>query len=598
LAFFDAEGTTFIDPTDNLQTLTAYGAKLALISAQKEGNNIKAKIAHPVIRNAIEEKLKEEDPKHLSEILEDILNSLNKAWKNLQIDTDTALKEADLARHAQNLLKELNENNLNIKGKEKLLLNLGAYYLKNSDLDTSLTLLNQALETHNTFHENPNHDFIQILENLGECLANLGGQTNILKAIEYQKEAIKLYQTLLPDDHLSVIHLLKNISDNYKSLDAKDFFLHAIQHQKEAFDIQKKYLPKNDMTLVDSLTQIGLNYQKAYTKYGNRKNLRKAEKNLLEAMGMLDRMQQSETNRLAEAELYGYIGNVYVNLGRHDLSRGKEFLEEAFLLHQELNPGINTDAAEALRDLGNVYIKLKDKWLKGVLCLEESLKMFLILNDHSGLAKTLLDLASAYDRIDDDCKSADYKNQSHSLDPINNQSASRKIILSRAQIDYNFLNVFIHSTDKIDYTLLKIKTEMQDAVLDKIINGVDDYGWSNRGFIFGDWGVKGYLNEDYLKERIGSNLESHIEIAKMLCFEAMNLGIMQSESKPYEVAATFTRENPELVKKIADLHPEFFVDGSIVIACLKAMSHDPIFVEHIIQKVKILDADLKEVCNL
>lgn len=36
----------------------------------------------------------------------------------------------------------------------------------------------------------------------------------------------------------------------------------------------------------------------------------------------------------------------------------------------------------------------------------------------------------------------------------------------------------------------------------------------------------------------------------------------------------YTQENPELVKKIAEQHPEFFVDGSIVEACMRAMPDD------------------------
>lgn len=76
--------------------------------------------------------------------------------------------------------------------------------------------------------------------------------------------------------------------------------------------------------------------------------------------------------------------------------------------------------------------------------------------------------------------------------------------------------------------------------------------------------------------------------AHMLYFESMNIGIMKSHKKPYKVVQGFTRENPELVKKIAVEHPEFFVDGSIVEACVRALPEDKAFEEHILKYVKYM----------
>ena len=68
----------------------------------------------------------------------------------------------------------------------------------------------------------------------------------------------------------------------------------------------------------------------------------------------------------------------------------------------------------------------------------------------------------------------------------------------------------------------------------------------------------------------------------------MNLGIMRCEEKPYSIVQEFTRHNPELVKKIATQHPEFFVDGSIVEGCVKAMPDDELFQQHILKYVKYM----------
>ena len=126
-----------------------------------------------------------------------------------------------------------------------------------------------------------------------------------------------------------------------------------------------------------------------------------------------------------------------------------------------------------------------------------------------------------------------------------------------------------------------------------IVEAVNDYGWSSINFFGVDWGVKGYSDREYLKRVLGelSKNEANLEIAQMLCFESMNLGIMKSEKKPYSVVEEFTRNNSELVKKIAEQHPEFFVDGSIVEACVRAMPEDESFQYHIFEHVKYMGMD-------
>lgn len=114
--------------------------------------------------------------------------------------------------------------------------------------------------------------------------------------------------------------------------------------------------------------------------------------------------------------------------------------------------------------------------------------------------------------------------------------------------------------------------------------------WSNIGIITGkEHGLKGYLEKEYLKEKLKElGNDENIELAQMLLFEAVSTVIMLSEEKNYSILKRFTREKPELVKKIATQHPEYFVDGTIVEACLQAMSHDRAFMNHIFENVKYM----------
>ncbi|WP_233418939.1 hypothetical protein [Rickettsia tamurae] len=79
--------------------------------------------------------------------------------------------------------------------------------------------------------------------------------------------------------------------------------------------------------------------------------------------------------------------------------------------------------------------------------------------------------------------------------------------------------------------------------------------------------MKGYLGDRYLAKQLGV-LSENIEIAKMLCFEAICLGAINSPSKNFLCVKEFVRAYPELTNKITNEHPEYFIDGSILRLCV------------------------------
>ncbi|MFV9936704.1 MAG: hypothetical protein AB8U84_05940 [Rickettsia endosymbiont of Haemaphysalis japonica] len=54
----------------------------------------------------------------------------------------------------------------------------------------------------------------------------------------------------------------------------------------------------------------------------------------------------------------------------------------------------------------------------------------------------------------------------------------------------------------------------------------------------------------------------------MLCFEAICLGAINSSSKNFTCVKEFVRAYPELTNKITNEHPEYFIDGSILLVCV------------------------------
>lgn len=153
----------------------------------------------------------------------------------------------------------------------------------------------------------------------------------------------------------------------------------------------------------------------------------------------------------------------------------------------------------------------------------------------------------------------------------------RYLITSRGEIRPDTLIMKQHFQEILDLVVLQISDKSFSAKNES--NFSKEFNEEIKELFNAEWGI---AYENY--QVIGDPNEM-----EMLYFEAINLGIMMKlDNKPYEAAKTFTRENPMLVRKIAVVHPEFFVDGSIVEACIEAMPHDMNFQRHLYEHVKYM----------
>ncbi|WP_341790975.1 hypothetical protein [Rickettsia endosymbiont of Gonocerus acuteangulatus] len=83
-------------------------------------------------------------------------------------------------------------------------------------------------------------------------------------------------------------------------------------------------------------------------------------------------------------------------------------------------------------------------------------------------------------------------------------------------------------------------------------------------------GIKDHLCDKYLAKQLRDlSSAQNIETAKILCFEAICLGAINHPNKDFICAIEFTKAYPELTQKITTEHPEYFIDGSILRACIK-----------------------------
>lgn len=115
-------------------------------------------------------------------------------------------------------------------------------------------------------------------------------------------------------------------------------------------------------------------------------------------------------------------------------------------------------------------------------------------------------------------------------------------------------------------------------ILEKIASLSKNGDWSAGRFVGnatkvgGDWGVKGYSDEDFLKGILSGNNEctdKELKIAKMLCFEAICYGIAYQDlgERNYKCLDEFIKENVDIAENIIKTHPEYFVEESIIKYC-------------------------------
>ena len=177
----------------------------------------------------------------------------------------------------------------------------------------------------------------------------------------------------------------------------------------------------------------------------------------------------------------------------------------------------------------------------------------------SKLCQILSNLRDLYGQFGDNGKSLLLSKQIAYLKTRFDPEESKEEGKSREKIEYQHILIHGIITDKV----LEIKKQIQVNVLDKIQVAAARGKWVEIK-IYVDNGVGGYLDENWLKSQLGPlATQENYETALALCFEAINIGIMNSQVHNPICAAIFCQRYPELVEKIIATSPEYFVDGSI-----------------------------------
>ncbi|HJD65912.1 MAG TPA: hypothetical protein LFV91_02350 [Rickettsia endosymbiont of Bembidion nr. Transversale] len=201
-------------------------------------------------------------------------------------------------------------------------------------------------------------------------------------------------------------------------------------------------------------------------------------------------------------------------------------------------------------------------------------------SSHPKIADSLNNVGIAYEKLSDVNKSTELYKQAYlifmrSLSLDHPRTKELKSYLEKAAPEFiknNETREFILQRGDFEEITLEVKQKIQKKVLNKIYTNAAKGKWSTGKFFIrflGNWGVKGYLCDKYLAKQLRDlSSAKNIETAKMLCFKAVCLGAINHPNKDFICAVEFTKAYPELTQKITTEHPEYFIDGSILRACI------------------------------
>ena len=313
---------------------------------------------------------------------------------------------------------------------------------------------------------------------------------------------------------------------------------------------EKVSLNNDDIALVATLLKlIGITYS---MELEGKDNIRTGTKCLEESLKI--NRELIPGNLEERADILRLITFSYLTLGEKDkLPKGLASEEEALKIYHQINPDNEENLLISLALLAEGYQNLDgDENLKKAIIYGEAFlrihgKLFSGKNEE--IAAPLNDVGLSYQKLHDREKALEYFKQAYSIiSPVTDAGKRvEKIVKSNIQIDQRdfFTKIptkdcymgnrvgaecrwIISSRGIVDGNLLKIKQRIQGGPLYYVGVATRDRGWSSIGLFGGEWGVKGYFDREHLKSELGElgKSDENLEIAQMLVFEAMCLGVI------------------------------------------------------------------------
>ena len=295
--------------------------------------------------------------------------------------------------------------------------------------------------------------------------------------------------------------------------------------------------------------------------------------NATEALKLLEKanaLQNHDITTLIESTTKTLITTHPDLLEAFDLAKYSVEFRKAHLDSEPYHPSI-LEAYITAAQVGHIIDDRSIK-IEAMQHADIAYNMALQLGNKAYAATALKFLASIYKSFGDIQKTDLLLAQSISLEDIvvKKIEKSKEPLLIKSSDSFEIIRKHGVSDD----LTLTIKQKIQESVLNYVYAAATQGKWINKLASI-EYGVSGYLDEKFLSKVLGHTLNTpeNVDTALMLCFEAINLGIMSNPVKNPLCGVAFVQQYPKLISTILDKHPEYFVDGHILKATLLKASN-------------------------
>lgn len=499
--------------------------------------------------------------------------------------------------------------------------NLGIVYGEKGEYEESNKYFKKSLEKQETspsFSEsNPTELYVQTCANFG---ASLSEQCKLGESLKYIEKSLRMseqmfgkYHPLTGSCYFSygvVLYHLQRIDD-------------ALHHLDESLNIRKKLFSKND-------PMAALIYYHKGEAYRSKNQDEDAEKNYREGLKIC-----SNGNFLNAARCYNGLALVYKN--RRQYKEALEFCDDALKLRQErlgqdhpetassyiTKAGIQNELGQywealisgnyALNIMKKINLNQEHEYIEEANCIMGSVLFALHKPDQAVpyVQEALRSNEKRYNKEDNPTaygyRIAIWKFERKYVEALDACTKVLKIHLKEKNFRYAADNCMGMASI---FEMLKYvsKAKILGVIAEKIRK-------KEKHFYLREWGetdnktagitvaiapdlywISQHVGKEYSKvkkkiEKICGKYKdkSDQKIAKMLCFEAICIGVANSNNTHRFLGCLkkFCQENLDLVIEIAERHPEYFVEEKIIGECIKNFPTKFKSLEILLQKQKL-----------
>lgn len=373
-----------------------------------------------------------------------------------------------------------------------------------------------------------------------------------------EKTVLEISSTDLPE----IVNFIDNFTTKYPDPTFQNRIFAIVLNKLDVGHVsEKSNILKSEVLLAKAKAIMAINLTEERTQI----KLEKAT-NALELLERANALQNHDITTLIENTVRTLItmhpnSLEAFNLAKYSVEFRKTHLEP---YHPSILEAYIT-TAKAGHIIGERAIKIE-----AIQNADIAYNMALHLGNKTYAADALEFIASVYENFGDYHKASLLLKQSLFLKDI----IVDKVEESKEQespITIESLHIFeiIRKHGVSDDLTLTIKQKIQESVLNPVYTAAIQGKWINKIASI-EYGVCGYLDGPFLSKSLGIalNTPENVNIALMLCFEAINLGIMNNPLNNPLCGVAFVEQYPELVPTILAQHPEYFVDGHILKATL------------------------------